>query len=518
MKKQICLIALALVAALAVPIGASAQEQATTSGAGQHARYRFVDLGTFGGPDSIVEFFEPGVINNAGSVVGGADTAIPDPYFPNCFSPNCVVQHAFKFKHGVLHDLGALPGTNSSFPWWVNERGWVAGASQNGVIDPLTSGPELKAVLWKEGQIIDLGTLGGNQSAAFGVNNEGQITGAALNTVPDPWGLIYPFGTQTRAFLWQNGAMHDIGTLGGPDAVGLYINDRGHVGGASFTSDIPDPDTGMPPVEPFLWDGRKMRDLGTLGGAYGQVLGLNNRDQVIGDSSTADTPGACLIADLGCHAFLWERGVLKDLGTLGGTFSIPIVVNEKGDVVGAANTSNDETVRAVRWRNGAIHDLGGVEGDPCSWAWGQNNKGQIVGISVPMCDLSLAPRAFLWEDGEMIDLRTRIPADSNFQLVYAEAINERGEITGIGVPPGISPADVESLGHAFVLIPCNRNDTQGCEDRGQGTTALAQSTPAAATTSSTNATHNKVTPEMMAAFRARLLARQHRAVGAWPRK
>jgi len=210
--------------------------------------------------------------------------------------------------------------------------------------------------------------------------------------------------------------------------------------------------------------------------------------------------------------------VLKDLGTLGGTFSIPIVVNEKGDVVGAANTSNDETVRAVRWRNGAIHDLGGVEGDPCSWSWGQNNKGQIVGISVPMCDLSLAPRAFLWEDGEMIDLRTRIPADSNFQLVYAEAINERGEITGIGVPPGISPADVESLGHAFVLIPCNRNDTQGCEDRGQGTTALAQSTPAAATTSSTNVTHNKVTPEMMAAFRARLLARQHRAVGAWPRK
>ena len=192
----------------------------------------------------------------------------------------------------------------------------------------------------------------------------------------------------------------------------------------------------MPPVEPFLWDGKRMRELGTLGGAYGQVWGLNSRDQVIGDSSTADAPAACVYADLGCHAFLWERGIFRDLGTLGGTFSFPIVINEEGEVVGAANTSNDETVRAVRWRNGVIEDLGGVDGDPCSFAWGLNNRGQVVGISVPMCDLSLAPRAFLLEDGEMIDLNTRIPADSNFQLVYAEAINERGEIAGIQPLPG----------------------------------------------------------------------------------
>jgi hypothetical protein len=118
----------------------------------------------------------------------------------------------------------------------------------------------------------------------------------------------------------------------------------------------------------------------------------------------------------------------------------------------------------------------------------------------------------------MIDLNTRIPADSNFQLVYGEAINERGEITGIGVPPGISPADVESLGHAFVLIPCDRNDTHGREDRAQGTTTSAQDNPAAATPNSTKLTHNKVSSELMGVFRARLLAHQHRRLGAWPRK
>jgi hypothetical protein len=53
----------------------------------------------------------------------------------------------------------------------------------------------------------------------------------------------------------------------------------------------------------------------------------------------------------------------------------------------------------------------------------------------------------------MVDLNTLVPADSTLHLVYAEAINDAGEIVGIGVPPGVSPVDVERLGHAYVLIP-----------------------------------------------------------------
>ena len=512
------LTSLAFVVVLLSLLGSLAQGSSAPSTTANHARYRLVDLGTFGGPLSIISFFERGAINRAGSVVGGADTSIPDPYFPNCiFSPNCVVHHTFKWKHGVLSDLGALPGTNSSYAWWINERGWVAGGSQNGAIDPLTGIPEGRAVLWQKGEIVDLGTLGGNQSNAFGVNNEGQATGFALNTTPTPWGLVFPYGTEERAFLWQNGLMKDLGTLGGPGSVGLYINDRGHVAGASFTSDSTDPATGIPPVEPFFWDGRKMRRIGTLGGVWGQAFDLNNRDQVMGTSSTAEAPGACLTVQLGCHAFLWEHGVIKDLKTLGGTFSFPTMLNERGDVVGAANTANDQTVRAVRWRNDAIKDLGGVDGDPCSFAWGQNNKGQIVGISVPMCDLSLAPRAFLWEDGEMIDLNTRIPADSNFQLVYAAAINESGVIAGIGLPPGISPADVELLGHAFVLIPCERNDSS-CEDSAPQVAAPAVNNQASRSSSSISVTHNNAASETLAAFRAQALARQRRGFGSWSRK
>lgn len=511
MQRKTSLCALALVIVIGSSLGAFSQGYAADSSSLHHARYKFVDLGTFGGPLSTLVFVQPGVINRAGTVVGGADTAIPDPYAPFCpFTPNCVVHHAFRWRHGVMKDLGSLPGTNSSFAWWINDHGWIAGGSENGVIDPIAGVAEADAVLWKDGKMFDLGTLGGNQSVAFSLNNQGQITGYATNKIPDPWALNFPFGTQMRGYLWQNGKMHDLGTLGGPDSIGLYINDRGHISGASFTSDIPEASTGIPPVEPFLWEARRMHHIGTLGGVWGAVNGMNSNDYVIGTSSTADAPGACLNVDLGCHAFLWKKGRIRDLGTLGGTFAIPTMLNGEGDVVGGANTFNDDTVRAVLWRNGTIHDLGGVDGDPCSLAWGQNNRGQVVGISVPMCDLSLAPRAFLWEHGEMIDLNTRIVGDANFQLIYAEAINDSGEITGIGVPPGVSPADVESSGHVYILIPCGHNGSS-CEDQASGKTSIvsASASSAFASSGSVKLNYSKATAVLLKTLRARFVARQH---------
>ena len=96
---------------------------------------------------------------------------------------------------------------------------------------------QMRAVVWKNGKIEDLGTFGGNESGATSVNNRGQVTGFALNDVPDPYSIFgyfflgSPNSTQTRAFIWKDGAMRDIGTLGGNDAQVFpgYINDRGEV-------------------------------------------------------------------------------------------------------------------------------------------------------------------------------------------------------------------------------------------------------------------------------------------------
>ena len=77
--------------------------------------------------------------------------------------------------------------STAASPLWINDRGVVVGVSENGLIDPLTGFPEIDAVVWKDGQIIDLGTLGGYASAAIAVNNRGEVTGIALNTIPDPF-------------------------------------------------------------------------------------------------------------------------------------------------------------------------------------------------------------------------------------------------------------------------------------------------------------------------------------------
>ena len=166
------------------------------------------------------------VVNNRGTVVGGADTSLPNPS-DSCFdpfgngAPDCFVEHAFQWRDDVLTDLGALgalPGVNFSRAFWINARGLIVGGSANGLIDPLTHQPAQHAVLWKDGNIIDLGTLGGHQSLAIAINNQDQVVGAALNTVPESpdfcLAALFPAfdcATQTRAFLWQNGVMHDLG-------------------------------------------------------------------------------------------------------------------------------------------------------------------------------------------------------------------------------------------------------------------------------------------------------------------
>ena len=95
--------------------------------------------------------------------------------------------------------------------------------------------------------------------------------------------------------------MHDLGTLAdGTDSVAFYVNDLGQVNGISFTNNVVNPVTGVPTTDPFVWENGKMIDLGTLGGAYAIGNYFNEKGQVAGMSDLA--------GDLNAHPFLWTKG------------------------------------------------------------------------------------------------------------------------------------------------------------------------------------------------------------------
>lgn len=155
-----------------------------------------------------------------------------------------------------------------------------------------------------------------------------------------------------------------------------------------------------------------------------------------------------------------------DLGTLGGDNSEAIWLNEMGEVAGSADLPGSQIHHAVLWKNGKIHDLGTVPGDPCSRGRGLNSHGQVVGGS---SDCSNFLHAFLWEEGgQMLDLNTLIQPGTGYQLTNAFNINDRGEILAKAAPLGFTPNDDEDLGHLVLLVPCDANDAD-CPAEVQGT-------------------------------------------------
>jgi probable HAF family extracellular repeat protein len=157
-----------------------------------------------------------------------------------------------------------------------------------------------------------------------------------------------------------------VGTLGGPDAAPFAGPDNfGQISGSSYTNSAPNPDTGIPTIHPFLWDNNKMTDLGSLGGTLAFAKGVNNHNQVMGQSTLAGNRIA--------HPFLWDAGELTDLGTLGGDNGDVSWINDAGQIVGEADLPGSEAHDAFLWEKGVMTDLGNL--GQTSFAFAINSQG-----------------------------------------------------------------------------------------------------------------------------------------------
>ena len=246
--------------------------------------------------------------------------------------------------------------------------------------------------------LTDLGTLGGTESHAYFINKHGQVAG-------DAWTL-----NGRHAFLWDNGTMHDAGFLARDASVVTGLNDQGDV--------IFKYETSPGRFDAVLSSGGARIDLGKLpGDDSAEPLAINNRGQVVGTSS--DT--------FGTRAFIWEKGTMTPLPTLGGSRTYAYLINDAGQAAGYAVTADGEA-HAVLWDRGQLIDLSSpVPGSPCdcvSNARGLNARGDVVGFEFSFATTTSV--ALLWSAGS----RTVIATNDSSVSYIPDRINDRGEVSG----------------------------------------------------------------------------------------
>ncbi len=166
----------------------------------------------------------------------------------------------------------------------------------------------------------------------------------------------------------------------------------------------------------FVWAGGLATDLGTLGGSFSIPNALNSSGAVVGFSA--------LLTDAEFHAFLATGTTLADLGTLGGFFSSATAISDTGHIVGDSSVSleGNEFHAYLLSPGGTMMDLGTLGGSS-STAYGVNNSGHVIGNSTVAGDSAL--HAFLYNGLALLDLGTLGGASSS-----AVDINATSQVAG----------------------------------------------------------------------------------------
>jgi probable HAF family extracellular repeat protein len=372
-----------------------------------------------------------------------------------CFS-NAFAQTTYR-----VTDLGREESQNAACAMSVNDEGWTEIMAWNGIPSQninfigamLSSGHALIGV---GGFKFDLGTLGGQNSwMNWGqINDFGQIVGMSETAVPDPNGEdICGFNTHLtcRPFIWQVFHMTALPTLGGNNGQASAINNHGQIAGmaedGTVDSSCPAGTTNNRTQLPVLWQNGRARALPTpVGDPSGFVMWINDDGQAVGYT------GSCGAMS---HAVSWENDKVTELKDLGnGSGAIAYGNNNRGQIVGSVFVTPGGAIRyPAIWQNGELTTLETLPpGDIAGIATGINDLGQVVGSA---WDSNFNwSHAFIYQDGVLTDLNTLFPKETNLHLraTMANKINERGQISGMATV--LSGPDTGKV-HGFLATPVN---------------------------------------------------------------
>ena len=327
----------------------------------------------------------------------------------------------------TVTDLGALnccyDGVYASQALAINAHGDVAGFALSPT-DPSRTIP----FVYQNGTMTAIVDAYG---WATSINDAGEVTGFVL----------LPGQPNVHAFRYLNGVFTDVGALPGfadePFSIGWAINNSGTITGASNGSAWIVDSTGD------MWRLKRQSAF--------TASGINDAGDVVGMlAPVAPTPHAN-------HGYLFDGHSMLELPTLDGdqgSVVAPNAINSSRQVVGYAWRNGNSEERAFLYENGVIKDLGTLA-DPIfdgigHWAGAHaiNSFGHVVGLS----DASV----FLYRDGGMIDLNQAIDKDSSGffpHMSEARAINDAGQIAGTCYLDSSEGARI----HACLLTPVSSN-------------------------------------------------------------
>jgi probable HAF family extracellular repeat protein len=294
----------------------------------------------------------------------------------------------------TVRDIGVLPSDTESIARAINDSGQVIGTSSN------ASGSN--AFRWSANNGIEalpLPSGSGSRAEAAGINAAGQIVGSA----------------DFRGLLWDSTTVTDLSALpGGQNFVPFGISNSGVIVG---------------PGDPFetaaYISSGAVTSLPKLDGndSFSRALAINGRGEIVGQS--------------GSSAVIWISHSPVELASSASARAINETNGIAGNLSSSIPTVPGRSFQAVLWVSGVMSILSNPIGFDGSVAVGINDANTVVGFGGPLGFLpglnQGAHRALLWHDGVAYDLNSLTTNGSDWTLLEAWDVNNRGEIVGVGL-------------------------------------------------------------------------------------